>query len=807
MAYLAVCCFFFFCCCCLASSAVQRRSILDDQYSSYEETLRRLSEGDNRTYYDNIVTSVKELSVELTFDKGISLQTRRAHFTAHDFPSSEEWIEKNVMRSVYVVKRVTRGEESYPVGCSTRGEPQDNEVQCEVDAEGMFTCKQVVPVNRHGMWAVKMVLSTEYHTLSALEKNGSLCVYEVRHELSVISENPQNYSLQPTGFLDSELHSIVNHFHEVHILAEVDSRLAVGVVNVDDNCQRNRSANQSCQAFLRPYEDAYQKSAILLQMALIPLIEQRRGFSNEAYSLAGMRERTFPHLLLQWQKMKVLDLSSTGFSFIDDDYFKGVPQVTVLTLSGNDFTAVPAGVKQLQGLLELDLSGNPLKNMTQLSNILQNLKTLKRLDLSEVPIGRLDPLYDGLTASKLRSLKMRRSLNSLMSKATRDTFKSMKNLEYLDLSDNPLSFIHKDLFSRMRVLKYLHLSNTNLSQSFKLHLNPVQSVHFIDLSHNQLTKVNTIDTCGTVQMLKIDHNFIEEWTDSDVFISSCKRPWLKDLNVSYNDIKEISVGMMLSLQYIRNVDIGHNPVKCDCDVNILRTWLNETRPCVSSPNFKCVPTEKCVSKKGYNISNIYWYLLIPFAIGLVMLAFIRVLTTYRRHQLAYLEYLDKKRKDNRNKAVALSKVVFQHDVYIVHSLEDTEWVNTVLLPRLQNYRVLVADPNGNDEERISNDIQNSRHLLFVVTDKFPQSEYCKHRLGLCNFAILNEEEHNLIFLMIHGVNRQAFPTNLKFLSSTYDSIDWPKEGKPDAKAFRKLISYLGTSTNQMWKINFKKLKN
>lgn len=107
-----------------------------------------------------------------------------------------------------------------------------------------------------------------------------------------------------------------------------------------------------------------------------------------------------------------MDLSGNAVTSIPGDGINRLAELEILNLAGNKIASLPDDVSPLKSLRELDLSGNVIKETSDIRSLGQ-LSSLKVLYLSRNPLCSLDGLISGsLEALDAGQCGIHTSLNS-----------------------------------------------------------------------------------------------------------------------------------------------------------------------------------------------------------------------------------------------------------------------------------------------------------------------------------------------------------------------------------------------------------
>jgi hypothetical protein len=245
---------------------------------------------------------------------------------------------------------------------------------------------------------------------------------------------------------------------------------------------------------------------------------------------------------------------------------------------------LPDSVSSLKKLEMLDLSRNPHLHVEHAVNKLKSVISLRWLNLSQAPLKTLEPLRhiirdtgDNETAVQLSGIDLS-GCDLTITAGDVTLFDSMSSLLHVDLSHNHLSILPHNIFRSLHNLQSLNLESNVLINGFKLQIGEKKSLKLLDLSNNKLSNLESINISGTVDEINLSENAVLEWNNNEVFLKNRdhNRTWVKRINLTRNAISMITENMGISLLYLESVDLGENPFDCDsCEIETFHKWLRQ----------------------------------------------------------------------------------------------------------------------------------------------------------------------------------------------------------------------------------------
>ncbi|XP_067896764.1 toll-like receptor 2 isoform X2 [Heterodontus francisci] len=460
------------------------------------------------------------------------------------------------------------------------------------------------------------------------------------------------------------------------------------------------------------------------------------------------------------------------------------------------------------------------------NNLFQSL-TLNNISIKKFylfyDLSGISPLLEPIKTAILTKLNM-----FLMPCAVS---KSFKNVEYLDLTDNLLNdrSMHETVCpGAWPSLRYLILRKNILrslgttSQKFF----PLSTLTYLDLSQNSfrgtsisckwsanLTFLNlsscdikSISECvpPNVEVLDLSNNAIQSFTVN--LIS------LKELNVSNNQFKrlpgngylpkmeilKISSNKLTSLtgeeikvfKKLEFLEAGKNNYICSCEFLFYMNHQITVQLLDRAENYVCdsplILRGMLVQNTKRSFFDCHTTLsLALLCIGMSLAVAIVGTMCYKYHGIWYIQmtwaWLQAKRKP---KKVRNNDICY--DAFVSYSEMDSEWVETFLIRELEStHPPLTLCLHKRDFipgkwiiDNIIESIEKSRKTLFVLSQNFVQSEWCKYELDYTHFRLFDENNDTAILVLLETIPKETIPQRfckLRKLMNTKTYLEWPQD--------------------------------
>ncbi|CAK1553074.1 unnamed protein product [Leptosia nina] len=284
----------------------------------------------------------------------------------------------------------------------------------------------------------------------------------------------------------------------------------------------------------------------------------------------ALEDNTF----LGLNSLPVLDISCTALTTIKNDSFNEMITLHTLNISHSNLNIINYNsFKNTGSITILDLSHNHLESFNINSSTLANLQMLylhnNRITIT-VPdiINKLTTLHTiNLSYNEIKMLN-------------NGTFYDLKELEYLDLSNNRDMQFNSSL-SVLNKLKELYLSGicktpnfeqflnseitdldisqANISNVTSLKLSNLRELKILILNNNVIEKLElgALNNLSRLETLDLSHNKLM-FIQPSVFKYNS---YLTALNLSHNRLTTLSFGIFLGLFALNELDVSYNQLE------------------------------------------------------------------------------------------------------------------------------------------------------------------------------------------------------------------------------------------------------
>ncbi|XP_018348156.1 PREDICTED: chaoptin isoform X1 [Trachymyrmex septentrionalis] len=230
--------------------------------------------------------------------------------------------------------------------------------------------------------------------------------------------------------------------------------------------------------------------------------------------------------------------------------FLSISRMPQTILSANDFLEFGMDIKELR-IINSNL--NTIKN-----HAFMHVRGIKHLDFSENSISTIDDDAFSEVGYSLLTLRMSHGLSSSISEIPNGPFKSLTNLQHLDLSNNKIRSLSATSFHFLKRIKRMELQDNEIDSILKgtfqgdIH----STLEEINFAFNQVRDLQThtfIDLSALIT-INLEDNTIER-IERRAFINMNR---LKYINLRGNKIRDITDEAFENLPDLEFLDLAYN---------------------------------------------------------------------------------------------------------------------------------------------------------------------------------------------------------------------------------------------------------
>ncbi|XP_051251162.1 toll-like receptor 2 type-2 [Dicentrarchus labrax] len=447
----------------------------------------------------------------------------------------------------------------------------------------------------------------------------------------------------------------------------------------------------------------------------------------------------------------------------------------------------------LKNLQYLDLSDNLLTDMT----------------LKETLCGGHSPLTDlrvlNISGNALKSLSMVRWLVVKLSKLT-----------HLDLSRNGYSSMPLSC-SWPHTLRYLNISRAKLTA-----ITPClpTTLEVLDLSNNDLKNFYLV--LPALRELYLSGNKFLSLPSGELF------PNLQTLKIQSNTLNMFNRSDLQLYRRLQNLQAGQNKFVCSCDFvpflqsvikghgDVYLTDEEESYVCDSPLYLQGEP----VGQVRLSVVECHRVLFVSVSCGVALFVAILVcILLWRLHAFWYLKmtwaWLKAKRSSRRHRGRGDSEALLSFDAFVSYSERDASWVENFLVPELEEPRETDEDlvnhrrprpltlclhkrdflPGQWIVDNIMSAMERSRRTVFVLSENFVQSDWCRYELDFSHFWLFDGHAGRdaAILILLEPLSKDDIPKRfykLRKLMGSTTYLEWPQEEERTGEFWRSLRNAL-----------------
>ncbi|KAF4532720.1 hypothetical protein B566_EDAN017055 [Ephemera danica] len=387
----------------------------------------------------------------------------------------------------------------------------------------------------------------------------------------------------------------------------------------------------------------------------------------------------------------------------------------------------------------------------------------------------------------------------------RNIIPKMGSLRFIDLTHNSLSSIPQNAFKNITANGVVILDRNYLDSKVTFNIN---SLSLLDLSRNRISNLDNFTFHGNIDNLNLSFNQIGKWNSNDIFNSDSRH--IKQVNLSYNDIRAFDSEMIKSLSSLEVVDIGGNPLDCsNCLLYGFQQWLKSNTKIHVTNLGKHFSTFKCTFPSNltgtlifdapfnelcYSQDPLYIGITIPLLIITIVFG---ILYYIYRFELVYMMHVTRVRNRAMDRRHLTKK--YHYDAFVSYSSYDRTWVHDVLLQTLENdenkYALCLHERDFRlgryIMENISECMNNSRNVILVLSPNFVSSKWCQWELKLVQQLMFENNPDFLILVELEKLRQKDLPSTLRLLMSTRTYLECPRAGADMTNFWIRLKQALG----------------
>ncbi|NWS16477.1 TLR22 protein, partial [Pachyramphus minor] len=413
--------------------------------------------------------------------------------------------------------------------------------------------------------------------------------------------------------------------------------------------------------------------------------------------------------------------------------------------------------------------------------ISQHLLSLEYLDLSANLLGDQSLEHSACRGGwpSLQTLNL--SQNSLSDlEMTGKSLSHLRNLIVLDISQNNFGEI-PDVCEWPKNLKYLNLSSTQIP---KVTTCIPPTLEVLDVSANNLKEFG-------LQLPFLKELYLAK-NQLKTLPGAAPIPNLVVMSVRRNKLNGFSKEEFESFKRMELLDASDNNFICSCEfVSFIHHQAGISRVLVGWPDkYVC---DSPLAVRGAQVGAVHLSLmechrslvvsLICILVFLVILILVAV--GYKYHAVWYLRmtwaWLQAKRKPKR----APPKDIC-YDAFVSYSENDSNWVENIMVQELEQacppFRLCLHKrdfvPGKWIVDNIIDSIEKSHKTLFVLSEHFVQSEWCKYELDFSHFRLFDENNDAAILVLLEPIQSKTIPKRfckLRKIMNTKTYLEWPLE--------------------------------
>uniref|UniRef100_A0A4W6EQ14 Toll like receptor 2 n=1 Tax=Lates calcarifer TaxID=8187 RepID=A0A4W6EQ14_LATCA len=384
-------------------------------------------------------------------------------------------------------------------------------------------------------------------------------------------------------------------------------------------------------------------------------------------------------------------------------------------------------------------------------------------------------------------------INSKLFAIPCETSTHLLKLEYMDISDN--------LFSDLALTEMMcdgkgvlwSLQTINVSRN---HLRSINSQLF-----TKLEKLQNIDMSGNmfhkVTSCLPESLYILDLSDNKLTVFNIELPFLTDLYISGNKISSLPDGGLYprlvsiyiqknDLQTFRSDNLNDynnlKSLKAAANTYIFRIEDELKLYICDSPD---AVRGKSVSDARLSVFECHTALSFSLLCSAILVMFLLVAGLCHKFSIVWYmkmtwAWLRAKRKPK------LKKGELEYDAFVSYSEMDSGWVEAHLVPELEQSEPPLQlclhkrdfVPGGWIMDNIMDAIEKSHKTLFILSQHFVRSEWCKYELDFTHFRLFDQNNDAVVLILLEPIDKNTIPRKFCKLRRVMNSrtyLEWPDD--------------------------------
>uniref|UniRef100_UPI0037E75F56 toll-like receptor 2 n=1 Tax=Semicossyphus pulcher TaxID=241346 RepID=UPI0037E75F56 len=364
------------------------------------------------------------------------------------------------------------------------------------------------------------------------------------------------------------------------------------------------------------------------------------------------------------------------------------------------------------------------------------------------------------------------------------------HLEYMDMSENyltdlALSKLMCDGKGGLWNLQTLNVSRNHLqSINSKIFTNLKKLLGILDLSNNYLTVFNI--ELPFLKELYISGNKLRSLPNGGLY------PGLAFLSVKNNDLQGFSSNILNNYDNLSSLEAGASTYVCSCHFVAFMTSDVINHQVRIGDEFKSYICESPDAERGQSVADVTLsvfecHTALAFSLLCLLILAVILLIAGLCHKFSVLWYLKMtctwlraKRKPK------LKKGELEYDAFVSYSEMDSGWVEAHLVPELEQAEPRLQlclhkrdfIPGGWILDNIMDAIERSHRTLFVLSQHFVKSEWCKYELDYTHFRLFDHNDDAVVLILLEPIDKNAIPKKFCKLRRVMNSrtyLEWPDD--------------------------------